>query len=173
MSLVRRWGESYLEFFFLMWNNIYHFLYTADPGVLHLLEFVAQEPHQSWRYKSQQLPKGPTAIQPSIIANPPSNAALASQITLDNNPVVRHISSLSLFSSMLYTIRYFMYFIIHRSDAVLWACLDPHIFSSFAKCQLYLKRRLIPPTDSDAIGPYQQSQPQCQTNVSIGDAAKR
>ncbi|KAK3878471.1 hypothetical protein Pcinc_016890 [Petrolisthes cinctipes] len=62
---------------------------AENPGVLHLLEFVAQEPHQTWRYKSQQLPKCPTAIQPSIITNLPSNAALASQITLDNNPVTQ------------------------------------------------------------------------------------
>ncbi|KAG0722141.1 Zinc finger protein 280D [Chionoecetes opilio] len=60
----------------------------SDPGVLHLLDFVAHSPHYNWRYKSQHLPKGPTTLQPSIIMNTMNNTVPVSpQVSLDPAPM--------------------------------------------------------------------------------------
>lgn len=76
-------------------NMVEHIIYltareSENPGVLHLLDFVAQSPLHNWRYKSQHIPKGPTSLQPSIIMNSINNTGTANpQITLDPIPLTQ------------------------------------------------------------------------------------
>ncbi|XP_045104618.1 uncharacterized protein LOC123500056 isoform X3 [Portunus trituberculatus] len=76
-------------------NMLDHIIYLTareaeNPGVLHLLDFVAQSPHHNWRYKSQHVPKGPTSLQPSIIMNTLNNSGpINPQVTLDQSAVTQ------------------------------------------------------------------------------------
>lgn len=56
---------------------------SENPGVLHLLDFVAQKPQHNWRYKSQHVPKTWPALQPSIIMSTPSSGTISPQVIMD------------------------------------------------------------------------------------------
>lgn len=76
-------------------NMVEHIIYLTareaeNPGVLHLLDFVAQSPHHNWRYKSQHVPKGPSSLQPSIIMSTANNTTpINPQVNLDQTAVAQ------------------------------------------------------------------------------------
>lgn len=90
------WRERYGHCAAQAYNNmIEHITYLTareaeNPGVLHLLDYVANNPLRNWRYKTQHTPKGPTTLQPSIIMNPAStNTSLPTQLIMDPSTVAQ------------------------------------------------------------------------------------
>ncbi|XP_071528752.1 uncharacterized protein [Panulirus ornatus] len=75
-------------------NMIDHITYLTareaeNPGVLHLLDYVAQKPQHNWRYKSQHFPKGPTSLQPSIVICSPNSGTITPQLDVETTPTTQ------------------------------------------------------------------------------------
>lgn len=83
------WRERYGHSAAQAYNNMMeHITYLTakeaeNPGVLHLLDFVSQNPLNNWRYKSQHFPRNPTALQPSVIMTSPGPSAITPQISVE------------------------------------------------------------------------------------------
>ena len=73
------WRERFATSASHCYNNLLeHVVYltsreTENPGLLHLLDYVAVNPQKNWRYKTVHVAKGPLAIQPAVINSNSSN----------------------------------------------------------------------------------------------------